>query len=72
LQKRKGISAVRYAFIMRRSGKLLDACEEYGRAPGVDTGAAYDPRPPRNRGPSGRRMKGIDDWDIFTGRPYDE
>jgi phage terminase large subunit-like protein len=31
------ISAVRYAFMMRRSGKPLEACEEYGRGPGVDT-----------------------------------
>jgi hypothetical protein len=60
------ILATQYAFMMRRSGKLLEACEEYGGAPGVDIGAAYDPRPPRNRSPSGRRAK---DWDIFTGEP---
>jgi hypothetical protein len=29
------ISAVRYAFMMRRSGKGLDDCDSYGRAPGV-------------------------------------
>jgi phage terminase large subunit-like protein len=40
------ISAMRYAFMMRRHGKVLDGCETYGRAPGVD-GAQYDPRPPR-------------------------
>ena len=30
------LSAVRYAFMMRRSGKLLDGLETYGRAPGAD------------------------------------
>jgi hypothetical protein len=40
------ISATRYAFMMRHTGKLLDDCEVYGRSPGVD-GAQYDPRPPR-------------------------
>jgi phage terminase large subunit-like protein len=63
------ISATRYAFMMRRSGKVLETCEEYGRAPGVDTGMAYDPRPPRNRSRERQRVKGIDDWDIFTGQP---
>jgi len=28
---------------MRRHSKLLEACDSYGRAPGVD-GAQYDPR----------------------------
>jgi len=32
--------------LLRRYGKLLDACDSHGRAPGVD-GAEYDPRPPR-------------------------
>jgi len=40
------ISAARYAFMSRRKGKLLDGCETYGRAPGVD-GAEFDPRPAR-------------------------
>jgi phage terminase large subunit-like protein len=43
------ISAARYAFMMRRSGKLLDACEPYGRAPGIASPDAYDPRPRSNR-----------------------
>lgn len=30
------ISAKRYAFMMRRHGKALDACETYGRAPGTE------------------------------------
>jgi len=29
------ISAARYAFMMRRKGKLLNQCEGYGRSPGV-------------------------------------
>jgi phage terminase large subunit-like protein len=39
------ISAVRYAFMMRRSAKQLGELERYGRAPGVDDGAGYVPRP---------------------------
>jgi hypothetical protein len=39
------ISAVRYAFMTRTQGKMLDACESYGRAPGV--AGEYDPRPTR-------------------------
>jgi len=42
------ISAVRYAFMMRRSGKLTDECEMYGRAPGVSDGSQYMPRPWRS------------------------
>ncbi|MGB6549994.1 MAG: hypothetical protein WBF24_14360, partial [Xanthobacteraceae bacterium] len=67
------LSATRYAFMMRRSGKLLDLCETYGRAPGVD-GAQYDPRPPRRD--QGRRQQfargtpSHEDGDInpFTGQ----
>lgn len=29
------LSATRYAFMMRRSGKTLDSIESYGRGPGV-------------------------------------
>ena len=39
------ISAVRYAFMERYKGKLLDGCEPHGRAPGI--AGAYDPRPVR-------------------------
>ncbi len=39
------ISAVRYAFMMRAQGKMLDDCDSYGRAPGV--AGEYDPRPTR-------------------------
>jgi phage terminase large subunit-like protein len=67
------LSATRYAFMMRRQGKLLDLCETYGRAPGVD-GAQYDPRPPRRD--QGRRQQyargtpNHEDGDInpFTGQ----
>jgi hypothetical protein len=41
------ISAVRYAFMMRRSGKVLDECKSYGKAPGAHDPATYDPRSPR-------------------------
>jgi phage terminase large subunit-like protein len=59
------ISAVRYAFMMRRHGKPLDECEAYGRVPGVD-GAQYDPRPPRISNRHGGRIS--QDFDVFTGR----
>ena len=62
------ISAARYAFMMRRSGKLAEDCEAYGRAPGVDMGQGYDPRPPRRQNPQSRIAKGVDDWDVFTGK----
>jgi hypothetical protein len=59
------LSATRYAFMMRRSGKLLSACEEYGRAPGVPTAEMFDPKPPsfwirRNEDTSGGLAKGIE------------
>lgn len=60
------LSSMRYAFMMRRSGKLLDACEQYGRAPGVGTPEMFDPRP--RSGPStmgnGGLATGID-FDLF-------
>ena len=57
------ISAVRYAFMMRRSGRVSADCESYGRAPGVE--GAYDPRPPRRQ--DGQQIaKGLD-FDVFTG-----
>jgi hypothetical protein len=60
------LCAVRYAFMMRRSGRPLESCEAYGRAPGVDVGTRYDPRPPR-RQPAARLARGLD-FDPFTGR----
>jgi phage terminase large subunit-like protein len=54
------ISSVRYAFMMRRSGKPLDACEPYGRAPGVDTPDTYDPRPRRDRSREPQIARGLD------------
>ena len=60
------LSAVRYAFMMRRSGKLLDGLETYGRAPGADPGN-YDPRPPRrDRSRDTELARGLD-FDVFTG-----
>ena len=59
------ISAARYSFMMRRSGEQLDECEVYGRAPGTETGDAYDPRPPRNgrrNGPPPPSAAEIDPW----------
>jgi hypothetical protein len=61
------ISAARYAFAMRRSGKLLESCESYGRAPGADDGN-YDPRPRSvHRSAEPQIAKGID-FDVFTGQ----
>jgi hypothetical protein len=62
------ISAVRYAFMMRRSGKPREACEEYGRAPGVDT-TAYDPRPRRDRSREQSVARGLD-FDLFNTSGY--
>jgi phage terminase large subunit-like protein len=60
------ISATRYAFMMRRHGKVLDVLETYGRAPGADPGN-YDPRPPRiNRSRDTEFARS--DFDVFTGR----
>ncbi len=55
------ISAVRYAFMMRRKGKALVECEGYGRAPGVGD---Y-PMAGRNHEP--QLARGID-FDVFTGQ----
>jgi hypothetical protein len=59
--------------MMRRSGKVLDDCETYGRAPGVD-GAQYDPRPPRrDRSEMQQFARGTPNhpdgsFDVFSGR----
>ena len=58
--------------MMRRHGKLLDGCETYGRAPGVD-GAQYDPRPNRlDQGRGTQFARGSTNhpdgsFDLFTG-----
>ena len=47
--------------MMRRTGKLADECEAYGRAPGVDVrGDRYDPRPVQRQGRPGRFASGMD------------
>ena len=53
------ISAVRDAFMMRRNGKLLRACEDYGRALG----------PRRDRSRELQMARNVD-CDLFTGRPF--
>jgi phage terminase large subunit-like protein len=59
------ISAVRYAFIMRRYGRPFDQCEAYGRSPGVDVIDIYDPRPR----PAARAPAIVDnEFDVFSGR----
>jgi hypothetical protein len=63
------ISAGRYAFMMRRSGKPLEACEEYGRAPGASSPEMYDPRPRRDRSHEQQVARNVD-FDVFTGEPY--
>jgi phage terminase large subunit-like protein len=65
------ISAGRYAFMMRRSGKPLEACEEYGRAPGASSPEMYDPRPRRDRSHEQQVAKNVD-FDVFTGRAFGE
>ena len=60
------ICAVRYAFMMRRSGKVLDDCETYGRAPGADPNN-YDRRPPRSLRQESTIAGGLD-FDVWTGR----
>jgi phage terminase large subunit-like protein len=69
------ISAARYACMMRRSGKPLDECERYARAPGVaDDGAGYMPRPwasdrkPRNQLARGTALHPEGEFNLFTGR----
>jgi hypothetical protein len=59
--------------MMRRSGKLFDDCDVYGRSPGVD-GAQYNPRPPiRDRtDPNERFARGTPShpdggFDVFSG-----
>ena len=55
------ISAVRYAFMMRRKGKSLGECEGYGRAPGVGD---Y-PMAARRHEP--QFAAGVE-FDVFTGQ----
>jgi hypothetical protein len=54
------LSSMRYAFMMRRSGKQLDTCESYGRAPGVAAPGTYDPRPPSRRSDGPQLATGVD------------
>jgi phage terminase large subunit-like protein len=66
------ICAVRYAFMMRRSGKVLDDCENYGRAPGADPNN-YEPRPPRSQRQESTFARGTSNhpdggFDPFTGQ----
>lgn len=62
------ISAVRYAFMMRRHGKVLDEVESYGKAPGIASADIYDPRPRRRLASDPpARARGLD-FDLFTGR----
>jgi len=59
------ICAVRYAFMMRRNGRMLEGCDAYGRTAGFDSGNRYDPRPPPRRPQQGGLAKGID-FDFFS------
>jgi phage terminase large subunit-like protein len=51
------ISAVRYSFMMRRNGKALENCEDYGRAPGTEVN--YDPRPVRQNAGEAQIAKNV-------------
>ena len=68
------LSAVRYAFMMRRQGKQLVAVDSYGRAPGMPSPDIYDPRARLGPAPGPTMARGIagQDWDIFTGRAFRE
>jgi phage terminase large subunit-like protein len=68
------ISAARYAFMMRRSGKKPGECERYGRSPGVaDDGAGYMPRPwgsdrkPQLHFARGTALHPDGEFNLFTG-----
>jgi hypothetical protein len=58
------ISAVRYAFMMRREGRLLEACESYGQAPGAMDASQFDPRSPRRERREPEMARDID-FDVF-------
>ena len=65
------ICAVRYALMMRRSGKTLEGCDTYGRAPGTEVN--YDPRPPRREPSTSQFAIGTPNhpdgaFDIWTGK----
>jgi hypothetical protein len=61
------ISAVRYAFMMRRQGKPLDTCEVYERAPGTPSPESFEPRPPRrDRSREPTMARGVD-FNVWTG-----
>jgi phage terminase large subunit-like protein len=63
------ISAVRYAFMMRRSGKQRHECDAYGRSPGIESADAYSPRSV-HRDPSREQTVARNvDFDVFSGRP---
>jgi len=59
------ICAIRYAFMMRWNGRMLEGCEAYGRTAGFDFGNRYDPRPPPRRPQQSQLAKGID-FDVFS------
>jgi phage terminase large subunit-like protein len=61
------ISAVRYAFMMRRQGKLLERCDDYGRTPGAETEFPLR-RPVPFMGASGPAMASGIDFDVWTGQ----
>jgi hypothetical protein len=64
------ICAVRYAFMMRRNGKQLVECKDYGRAPGVESAEMYDPRRLLHRDPSREQTVARNvDFDVFSGKP---
>ena len=55
------ISAVRYAFMMRLSGRLLSDCDAYGFAPGV---GLFNVSGGRGSGP---KIASRFDFDVFSG-----
>jgi hypothetical protein len=64
------ISAVRYAYMMRRSGKQFAECSEYGRSPGVESAEMYNPRPLLRDSSREQTVARNVEFDVFSGRAF--
>jgi phage terminase large subunit-like protein len=67
------VSALRYSFMARRKGRILDMCEHYRRDRGV-TSVQYAPRPTTAHSSGTRFARGTAQnrpYDLFTGLPIE-